>query len=156
MREITKSFVLIVGLALPLMVLQANATPTASDTVKTEAKKQHKKQHKKHHMLRKMARFLDLSEQQKLQIKDIYQQARQDKSVLKQSRVAYQTQLQQLLSAKDFDEQAFETLRQTYASTFNDAALARAKTKHAVFQVLNEEQRKKLIEAKGKRKRLLH
>lgn len=151
MRQLTKTFVLLVGLTLPAMVIEASATPLFKDAVKSEIKKSHKKHHKMH----KMARFLNLSDEQKTKIKDIYQQARQDKAVLKESRKAYKTQLQEIMSAKDFDEAAFDALRQTYEPTFNEAALAKAKTRHAIYQVLTEEQREKLKDAKGKRRMLL-
>ncbi|GHF87244.1 Spy/CpxP family protein refolding chaperone [Thalassotalea marina] len=152
MREITKTFVILLGLSLPLQVMNVNANPLLNEAGKSEVKKSHKK----HRSMHKMARYLELSDEQKTKIKDIYQQAREDNVVYKESRQAYKTQLEQIMAAKDFDEEAFASLRQTYAVTFSEAALSRAKTKHAIYHTLTEEQREKLKSAKGKRRALLH
>lgn len=108
--------------------------------------------HKGAKMMKKMARYLALSEQQITQIKEIKQQSRAEGEVLRDTMKAFKEQVKALKNSAEFDEQAFTAIYAQYQDTFAQMALQKAKSRHAVYQVLTEEQRAKWQAFKEKRK----
>ena len=109
----------------------------------------HKRMFKK---MRKLARILDLDDTQKEKIKAIMEQASESRSESKETRSAYKEQVKTLMDAAIFDDAAFLSLHAQYQEDFANRALKRAKTRHAMLQVLTPEQREKLDTLKkGKR-----
>ena len=153
MKNTLKSLLIASSFALPVLTYSAVAMPVKSVEMHQE---QGSIQHKMKHKLKKMARFLDLSDDQKLQVKAIFAEAKENKMALKENRLAYKEQRKLLISAPTFDESAFVSLQQQYQAMFSEAALNKAKVQHAIYQVLTEEQRDKLNKAKGKRRGLFH
>lgn len=107
--------------------------------------------------MRKLARILELDDTQKEKIKAIMEQAREDRGENKELRSAYRDQVKALMEEPIFDDAAFLSLHAQHQSEFADAALQRAKTRHAMMQVLTQEQRDKLATLKqGRRAGLLN
>lgn len=105
-----------------------------------------------HKMLKRMARYLDLSEAQIDQIKAIKTQARTEHQTLRASMQSYFEEAKALKDQAVFDETAFNITYEKYNDTFKQIALAKAKTKHAIYYVLTAEQRVKWDEKMAERK----
>jgi protein CpxP len=108
----------------------------------------------KHHMMRKfkkMAKYLQLSEDQRTQAKTIFSKAEIDKKNHREVIKDFKEQVKHLMNTPAFDEKAFTELHQQYQPHFSAAALSKAKKRHALFQILTEEQKEKLVKKKGKR-----
>jgi len=114
--------------------------------------------HKKHiaRKLNKMAKYLTLSEEQKVKMKAIFQQAKEERSKHKDEMRGFKEQVRSLLDTVVFDEKSYIELHNQYADQFASAALHKAKTKHAMLQILTEEQRDKFKKSKINRMSLLH
>lgn len=107
------------------------------------------------HMIKKlqhMAKKLDLSPSQVDQIKLIGQQGKIDNSELKPVIKVFKEKNKTLMLEEHFDEQAFIVLYQEYQNTLTQIALVNAKTRHAILQVLSEEQKTKWLSMKEKKK----
>lgn len=110
------------------------------------------------HKMKRMAKFLSLNEEQKIQIKEIKIQAKEQHKVLRTSMKQFRVEKQKLVQAEQFDEQAFNALQDAYQPIFSQLALLRVKTKHAIFNVLTVEQQEKWLKrienykAKGKKR----
>lgn len=147
-----KSCIVAMSLALPLALpVQALTLDQNVDTGKKEMR-HHKGKSMVKHQLRKMARFLQLDDAQKAQIKTIYQDAKLVKAENKVSRKAFRDEMKTLIQSENFTEQAFLALHQQHQDQLTQAALQRAKTKNAIYMVLNEEQREKFAKYQEKRK----
>jgi Spy/CpxP family protein refolding chaperone len=106
--------------------------------------KEHKHQGSKHKMKR-MAKALSLSEEQKVEIKAIKSQAKEQHQTLHASMKEFKIAERNLLHTATFDEQSYSALQDTYQPVFAQLALIRAKAKHAVFNVLTTEQQVKWL-----------
>ena len=102
---------------------------------------------------KRMAKYLELTDEQKEQMKNIRQQAMAEGESYKVALKAYREQVKELTLADNFNESAFTTLQAQYQSNFQELGLLRAKTKHAMMQVLKEEQQSKWREFKPMRGR---
>ncbi|MBL4765393.1 MAG: Spy/CpxP family protein refolding chaperone [Colwellia sp.] len=112
----------------------------------------HKHQGSKHKMKR-MAKALSLSEQQQVQIKAIKKQAKEQHKSLRASMAEFKIAEQKLLQRESFSEQEYSILHNTYQAVFAQVALIRAKTKHAVFNVLTAEQQLKWLKITKRRQK---
>ena len=74
------------------------------------------------------------------QIEQIVQQVKTENSELKFMTKAFKEKTKALMLVGFFDEQAFLLLNQEYQNTLTNIALVKAKTMHAILQVLSEEQ----------------
>ncbi|REL31494.1 Spy/CpxP family protein refolding chaperone [Thalassotalea euphylliae] len=138
------------------------AAPAAfSDEHQQGYEHQHKKAHSGHRMkqgqhgvkmLRKMARYLDLSDEQVAQIKEIRRQSKTENEPLRTAMKAFKTEVKNQQSGSEFDETAFSATYLQYQETFAQLALQKAKTRHAIFQVLTPEQQTKWQAFQEKRK----
>ncbi len=105
------------------------------------------KAHERHHIgknrMKMMTIALDLTPSQQAEITKIKVQAKEkhkeNRTILKQ----FKTQAKVLVQAANFDEHAFSALQSRYQSHFEQAVLQRAKTRHAIFNVLNAQQQAK-------------
>ena len=60
-----------------------------------------------------------------------------------------------LLQAEAFDEQAYTALHVAYQPIFMQIAITRAKTKHAIFNILTTQQQEKWLKVMANRKEKL-
>ncbi len=97
------------------------------------------------HKMKRMAKALSLSAQQKEQIKTIKLEAREQGQALQATMTEFRTAKKELVHAKSFDENAFKALQDKYQTTFAQLALIRTKAKHSVFNVLTIEQQNKWL-----------
>lgn len=102
-------------------------------------------------MLKHMKRKLDLTDEQVAQIKAIREQSKVDGETLREAKKAFHEQVITLKDSATFDEAAFVSAYNQYQQTFADMALLKAKTRHAIYHVLTEEQQAKMEEMKEKR-----
>ena len=103
------------------------------------------------HQLKRMAKKLDLSQAQREQIKAIAHQAKVDGAELKLVMKEFKEKNKVLMQEESFNETAFLLLHQEYQNTLSNIALIKAKTKHAIFQVLTDEQKTKWRSLKQQR-----
>jgi Spy/CpxP family protein refolding chaperone len=108
------------------------------------------------HKFKKMARRLDLSDEQRAQAKVIHQEAKKSRLALKESMKTFHQQSKTLTMEDSFNEQAFIALQVEYQDTFAQMALIKAKTKHSFMMILTEEQREKMKSHKGLRGKRSH
>ena len=102
---------------------------------------------------KRMAKYLELTDEQKEQMKTIRQEAKEEGANHKAALKEFREQAKELTLADNFDESAFTALQAQYQSNFQRLGLLRAKTKHAMMQVLTAEQQAKWQEFKPKRGR---
>lgn len=100
------------------------------------------------HMMYKMARHLDLTEQQQLDIKAIMDNARSERGQNLAAMENFREQMKAITSADEFDEAAFLALKETNEPMFEAMALSKAKTRHSIFKLLTDEQREKFLQMK--------
>jgi len=99
--------------------------------------------HKQKRMLKRMARHLALTDEQVTQIKTIRSEAKAARDANKSVMEEFRSQIKSLMTNESFDEAAFMALHTQYQAALTEQAMLRAKTKHAIFQVLTEEQQAK-------------
>jgi len=105
------------------------------------------------HKVKRMAKALSLSEQQQVQIKAIKRQAKEESQSLRVSMKQFKIAEKKLLQTETFNEQAFSELHEAYQPTFAQIALTKVKIKHAIFNVLTEEQQEKWLKMTKDHKR---
>ena len=93
---------------------------------------------------KKMARYLDLTDEQREQAKVIHKEAKTNRLVLKESLKSFHQQSKVLTMEDSFNEQAFIDLQSEYQETFAQMALIKAKSKNSFMKILTEEQREKV------------
>jgi len=118
-------------------VASVNASGIACDVQREHQGNKHKIKH--------LAKVLLLSEQQQVRIKVIKKQAKEQHKVLRESMKQFKIEEKKLLQTKLFDEKAYSALHATYQPIFEQIALVRVKTKHAIFHVLTAEQQVKWL-----------
>jgi len=105
------------------------------------------------HKMKRMAKALSLSEQQQVQIKAIKQQVKEQHKALRESMTQFKEEEKKLLQTKSFNEDAYSALYEAYQPIFAQIALIRVKNRHAVFNVLTEEQQEKWLKMTKHHKR---
>lgn len=103
------------------------------------------------HMMKRMIKKLSLTDQQQTQIKEIKTQAKTNNETMRDSMKQFRKAVKSLQQAQQFDEQAFAKLHAQYQPTMAKIALSKAKTKHAIFNVLTKEQQTKWLKILEKR-----
>lgn len=150
--------VIVATIASSILFLSAAASSSvfAFETqVQERSAKAFKAKHK--HRMAKMAKALGLTEEQKIAIKDIRELAKSERAVLTEQLASFKTAAKGLMSNEEFDESAFLNLKNEHQDTFTQLALLKAKTRHAIRQVLTPEQQEKADKFKEKRRiRLFH
>ncbi|MCW8832612.1 MAG: Spy/CpxP family protein refolding chaperone [Colwellia sp.] len=136
-----------------LMAVSATASVNASGyDVAFDSPKHHQRGERfKDHSMKRMIKALSLSEQQQGEIKAIRALAKEQHKELHASLQQFKKEVKVLVQAKNFDEQAFIALQGAYQPSFEQAALAKAKTKNAIFNVLSAEQQQKWLKIMEKR-----
>ena len=99
---------------------------------------------------KRIAKKLDLSDEQRVKVKEIFEQAKLKRVTNKEVMKDYKLQVKNLIEAPVFDDKAFNDLHSQYQDKFSEFALLMAKNKHAISQVLTTEQREKLAKLKQK------
>lgn len=103
------------------------------------------------HKFKKMANFLALTKEQRVQAKEIHQQAKESRLALKPNLESFHQQSKTLAMAEQFDEQAFTNLQSQFQDSFAQMALIKVKTKHGFMQILTQEQKDKMMTMKKSR-----
>lgn len=96
-----------------------------------------------HKRMKRMAKHLELTDSQIEQIKSIKSGVKANSTDLRSQMKSFKEQIKSLIDASTFDEQAFNAAYLQYQDTFAQLALNKAKTRHAMYQVLTTEQQEK-------------
>ena len=97
------------------------------------------------HKVKRMAKALSLSKQQRVQIKEITRQAKEEHQSLRVSMKQFKNSEKKLFQTTTFNEKSFSDLYEAYQPTFAQVALTKVKIKHAIFNVLTEDQQIKWL-----------
>ncbi len=101
----------------------------------------------------KLTRKLGLSQSQQADIKALKSEEKAKMLAIKPAMKAFRQQVKTLMSADNFDEQAFIQLEASNQDVFSAMALIKAKSKFAMKSVLTEDQLDKFSLIKHKRLR---
>ncbi len=99
----------------------------------------------------KIYKKLDLSKDQKQQIKTILKETRKQHKAEKPNKKQFLNEHHQLVQSKILDEVALNNLAEKAANHFKKRFIGRVKTEHKIWQLLTPEQQQKLMEYKAKR-----
>jgi Spy/CpxP family protein refolding chaperone len=105
------------------------------------------------HKFKRLAKFLSLTKEQRLQVKAIHQTAKESRLALKPNLESFHQQSQTLIMAEQFDEEAFINLQSQFQDSFSQMALIKVKSKHGFMQILTQEQKNKMETMKESRMR---
>lgn len=103
---------------------------------------------------KKMFRALDLTSEQKTQMKELresHREQRQANDDVREARKASHQQMQQLLLAENFDEAAIRQLAQQMSEQQLDRRVAMLKNRHEMLNILTPEQKTKLQQLQSER-----
>lgn len=144
--------VILIGSSLSLI----STSVAASELSSTVEISQHEKKKAKHHkrQLRKMAKVLQLNDEQKEQIKSILRNGKAEHKLNREAMAAFKQEIKVLSEADVLDEAAVLSSYNSHSAVFENKVLTKIKTKHAILQVLTSEQRVKWQKHKAKRKAL--
>jgi Spy/CpxP family protein refolding chaperone len=143
----------IVGTCIALM-LSSNVYSNDVQSIPEQGKAKHHHM-KKGHKLKGMMKALKLSDQQKEQMKAIKQNARSENEALLVQMKEFKDKRKSIVNSDELNEAEFIALLNEYQSVRSQLMLNKAKNKHAMRQVLTEEQREKMNSYKQKRARKL-
>ncbi len=103
-----------------------------------------------------LVRKLNLTDEQQEKIQAIFEQQKANREANREQMKAFKTEMNHLMSAAIFDDSAFSNLQNQYQPQFAEAALQRAKSHHAILQLLDDSQREKFSKMNKRGKRLFH
>jgi len=149
MKVTFKTLVIATSLCTTLMLTPVSFAGIDSSNHQGSADKNHQQMSEK--KLAKLTRKLDLSASQQTEIKALKDEAKAQMEALKPAMRAFRDQVNTLMSAESFDEQAFTQLQTSNQDVFAAMALAKAKSKFAMQSVLTQEQLEKFRSMKNKR-----
>ena len=137
-------------LVLGISSLSVNAMGHKNDNHNPEKRQQqgegHNKQHammKKH--LHRLAKKLDLTSEQRSELKVIFAGIKEDRIAHKPDLTGFNEQVKSLLQVSKFDENKFEAIYAEFQPTFQKIATDKAKIRHAIMQVLTAEKQQKYL-----------
>ncbi|WP_371375830.1 Spy/CpxP family protein refolding chaperone [Thalassotalea aquiviva] len=105
-----------------------------------------------HAIIKKM----NLSDAQKVQIKEIKVQTQSQLMALKKSMPVKREQFSALMMSESFDSQEFVRLQQLASEQKDKIGLLKAQSMNQIFNVLNDEQKQQLKQTMAKRSRKMH
>lgn len=153
-KPLTTSVATIMFIGLSVLSTNIHAADTTEhiSVVKKEGKNHHKSS-----SFKKYFKRLNLTDEQKGQLKIIQAESKAERKLYKDDEKAYKASRKLLLENDALNEEALTDLHAQYQSTFAAIELARTKKMFAVKQVLTEEQFSKLKtmmknKKKGKKK----
>lgn len=149
MKVTFKTLVIATSLCTTLMLTPVSFAGNNSSSYQDGCDRNHQQMSDKR--LAKLARKLDLSASQQTSIKALKDEAKAQMEALKPAMRAFREQVNTLMSAQSFDEQAFIQLQASNQDVFAAMALAKAKSKFAMKSVLTQEQLEKFRSMKNKR-----
>lgn len=105
-----------------------------------------------------MAEILDLTKEQQEEIAAIHQEARTANETMRTEIQEYQGQIQELINAEGFDEDAVRTLAEKKAAIQVDMAISRARAHNETLAIMTTEQQElaKKIHAMRQNKQCKH
>lgn len=115
-----------------------------------------KAKHGRHNQMNYMIRKLQLDTKQQADIKAIRKAVKVENKAVFESLKRYHSELNLLIKADYFDEQAAITLHNAYQLNLTQVAITKAKTRHDILQVLSEQQKVKwfaLIEKRQEKRK---
>lgn len=100
---------------------------------------------------RMMAMQLDLTKEQRQQVRDIFAATKVDKKERREAMSGFKEQVKSLAQDSEFNEDKFKAIYAEFQLDFQNIAMEKAKMRHAVFQVLTPEQQEKFASLREQR-----
>ena len=137
-------------LVLGISGLSVNAMGHNNDSHNAEKSQEQGEGTKKHHAkmkkhLHRIAKHLDLTSEQRSEIKVIFSGMKEGRLAHKADLTGFGEQVKSLLQASKFDENKFDAIYAEFQPAFQKMAMDKAKIRHAIMQVLTPEQQKKYL-----------
>tara|TARA_R110000744_G_scaffold16472_6_gene45367 strand:+ start:2772 stop:3257 length:486 start_codon:yes stop_codon:yes gene_type:complete len=137
-------------LVLGISSLSVNAMGHKNDSHNVEKSQQQGEGAKKHHAkmkkhMHRLAKKLDLTSEQRDEIKVVFSGMKEDRLAHKANFTGFNEQVKSLLQASKFDENKFDAIYAEFQPNFQKMAMDKAKIRHAIMQVLTPEQQKKFL-----------
>jgi len=142
--NLTKTVLLVTSLS--ALSLAVSANPVNGERVHKTYQGEHQQNiHQKmmHKRFKHMAKELDLTKEQRQQVKEIFNNAKEQRATHQPMMKVFHQSMETLLTASTFDEQAILALKANYKPTFDQLALIKAKSRYDMFALLTEEQKDK-------------
>lgn len=92
---------------------------------------------------KRMAKHLNLSKEQKSEVKAIHEKHRSSNEAQRVSMQAYQAEVKALIASGNFTDASFSDIYNKYEDELEQKALRKAQVKNEVYQVLTDEQKVK-------------
>lgn len=138
---------ILVTLLLAFMGTALAQDPVADPQVKAQKSRQHHRGNQALPAVERMMRgirHLDLSDEQKVNIKGIMRELRaEERSLLKEMKSGHE-QLRELIKAESFDEQAVASIAETEGALAAERLIIASRAMSAVYSQLTDEQRAEL------------
>lgn len=102
-----------------------------------------------------MAMELELSKEQRLQVREIFSNTKAEKKERREELSGFKAQLKLLAQDSVFDEEKFKAIYAEFQPVLENIAIEKAKVRHAIYQILTPEQKEKFNSMKGGRGQFL-
>lgn len=102
-------------------------------------------QKKMQKQLRRLAKRLALSQEQRKTVKALFKAEKAENQEDKVAMLGFKAQVKLLLQASDFDENKFDAIYMEFQPSLQKSAMKRAKIRHAIMQVLTPEQQQEFL-----------
>lgn len=154
-----KPFLAMSFIALAVTSLNVNARGHNNEdhNSKTEMSQQKGENHKHGNMkkrLHRLAKKLDLTAEQRVQVKEIFANMKTQRHDRKDALSGFKEQVKSLVQMSEFDENKFKTIYTAHQASFQAIAMEKAKMRHAILQVLSKEQQQKFLTMHKRRSNL--
>jgi Spy/CpxP family protein refolding chaperone len=103
------------------------------------------KQAKMKKRFHRLAKKLDLSQEQRSEIKVLFTSMKEGKQAKKATMSSFKARVQPLLQASKFDENKFADIYADFQPSLQKAAMEKAKMRHNILQILTPEQQQKFL-----------
>jgi len=154
MKNLNKKFMSKLLTLSACVALMLSTTTYANETIEVESNSKYSHHMQKKHKVKGDMKRLNLTDEQKVKIKEIKNNAKNENEALRIQMNEFKQKETVLLQAEIFNESSYIALLDEYQSVRSQLTLNRAKNKHEIRQLLSEEQIKKMNRMKGKKRKM--
>lgn len=145
-----KSYAVVSMLVLGISSLNVNAMNHKNDHHSSGVGHSNAKGQDNHHVKMKkrfhrLAKKLDLTQEQLSKVKEIFTGMKVVKQTHKHAMSGFKEQIQSIMQRSEFDESQFETIYLEHQANFQQIAMEKAKIRHKIMQILSPEQQQKFL-----------
>jgi Spy/CpxP family protein refolding chaperone len=138
----------VIALAVTSLNVNAMGHNSEGDNSKTKMSQQKGESNKHGNMkkrLHRLAKKLDLTSEQRVNVKEIFANIKNQRHDRKDVLSGFKEQVQSLVLMSEFDESQFKAIYAEHQASFQAIEMEKAKMRHAILQVLSPEQQQKFL-----------